>query len=483
MESKKLVKNYIYNTIYQILLLIVPFITTPYISRVLGVTNIGIFQYVHSNTSYFVLIGVVGTSLYGQREIAYLQDNVIERTKAFWEIELFRLISSSVFLIIFYCLFCIKSGYTLIYTICSLEIMSAAIDISWFYMGLENFKTIVLRNIVIKVLSVISIFIFVKSEEDLLIYTICMVVPTIIGNFSLWFNLKNDLGKKVFQLGNTIQGIKKRLPLIIQMFLPQIAMDVYLVLNKTMLGIFSHSMDQVGYFSQAEKIVKIVLTLVSSLGTVMLPSMAAAYSRGDTEKITNTIKSVFKFMYSLSFPLLFGLCAITPTFIPVFLGDGYDTVVSLIVIMSPIIVIIATSNVIGRQYLLPTNQQRAFTWSIVFGAVVNFISNLLLIPTLEALGATISTVLAELSVTIVQCYVAKDNLPLKKCILSGIRYLLFSIPMYIVVKIVILYIPGTSLIKIAIGIFAGIISYFVELMVSKDPVMQEMVVIVRKGKQ
>ena len=184
MKNKKLFKNYIYNTIYQVLVLIAPLITTPYISRVLGVTNIGVFQYSQSIARYFVLIGAVGTTLYGQREIAYLHDEPKERSIAFWEIEIFRLITTFLCTIFYYCVFCRRGAYSDISLIFALEVIATAFDISWLFMGLENFKIIVIRNTIIKLAGIISVFIFVKSPEDLGIYTMCETVPILLGNIS-----------------------------------------------------------------------------------------------------------------------------------------------------------------------------------------------------------------------------------------------------------------------------------------------------------
>ena len=472
-NNGKIVKNFIYNTAYQVLVLIAPLITTPYVSRVLGVTNIGIYQYSQSIATYFVLIGAVGTTLYGQREIAYLQDRPKERSIAFWEIEIFR-IAAVLFVSIFYFfIFCLYGRYTSIYMILTLEVLATAIDISWFFMGMENFKLTVIRNTIIKLVGVIGVFIFVKNKNDLGVYTFCVTAPLFIGNISLWLSLKKYLVKTDLDIKKLIYGIKKKLKPILILFLPQIAMDVYLLLDKTMIGLISPDIDQVGYYSQAQKIVKLILTIVTSLGTVMLPAMSAAFAKGDTESIIKSIKSAFRFIYMLSFALMFGLCAVANRFVPLFFGDGYEPVVLLMIVISPILVIIATSNVIGKQFLLPTNQQKAFTISIIAGAGVNLIFNLVLIYYFNAVGASIATILAELSVTIVQCIYVNNQLPLKKCLLSGIRYLLYGIVMFVSVKGADrLMADKNSILQILLLICIGAVIYIGQLIVFKDPVIK-----------
>ena len=471
MGNIKIVKNYIYNTIYQILILIAPLVTTPYVARVLSVTNIGVYQYAEAIVNYFVLVGAVGTTLYGQREIAYLQEKPKERSTAFWEIELFRLATTLICTAVFYVVFCVRGTYSEVFTILTLEVLAVAFDISWLYMGMENFKLIVIRNTIIKVTGVISVFLFVKKPSDLGIYTLCVTAPLFLGNISLWFSLK----KYIVATGSTIlelaRGIRRRIEPILILFLPQIAMDVYLLLDKTMIGIFGSSIDQVGYYSQGQKIIMVFVKIVSSLGTVMLPAMSAFFSKGDIDGIMISIKRAFRFTYMLSFALLFGVCAIARRFVPLFFGEGYEPVIPLMIIISPIIVIIGTSNVIGRQFLLPTNQNKAFTASIFAGAVVNFTLNTILIHFWDAVGASISTVIAELVVTGVQCWFIKGMIPFKDILRLALRYCLFGFVMFAVCKTFDYLLPIDRIWVVIVIVFMGIFVYSSELLLTKDPIV------------
>lgn len=483
MKNGRLIKNYIYNTLYQILILVAPLVTTPYVSRVLGVTNIGIYQYSQSIATYFVLIGVVGTTLYGQREIAYLQDKPKEMSIAFWEIEMFRIAAVFLCALAYFLAFCTHGQYPEIYRILTLEVVAAAFDISWFFMGMENFRLTVIRNTIIKLTGVICVFLFVRTPNDLGIYTVCVTAPIFVGNISLWFALKKYLVKTNITVHKLIKGIGKRLRPILILFFPQIAADVYLVLDKTMIGILATDIDQVGYYSQAQKIIKLALTIVTSLGTVMLPAMSAAFAKGNNESIINSVKSAFKFIYMLSFALLFGLCAIAPRFVPMFFGDGYDLVVPLMCIISPILVIIATSNVIGKQFLLPTNQQKAFTFSILAGAGVNFTLNLVLIHFWNAIGASIATVTAELVVATVQCMYVRKQLPLKECLTSGIRYAIFGAIMCGVVRVVGNLIHGSNVLVLTVMILGGMIVYGAELIFTRDPMLKMGIGLIKNRKK
>ena len=481
MEAKSkntLVKNYIYNTAYQILVLIAPLISTPYVSRVLGVTGIGIYSYAQSIATYFVLVGAVGTTLYGQREIAYVQNDPAKRSKVFWEIVIFRFTAVTVCSVIYYLIFAMHGQYAEIYKILTLEVWATAFDISWFFMGMENFKITVIRNMIIKLCGIILVFTFVKTADNIQLYTWCLTLPVFIGNISLWFSLKKYLVKPVCSV---FKDIPKHLKPIFILFLPQIASEVYLVLDKTMIGIIGTDIDQVGYYTQAQKIVKIVLMIVTSLGTVMLPAMSSVFAQGNKDQIITSIKTAFKFIYMISFALFFGLIGVASRFVPIFFGAGYDLVVPLISVIAPILVIIGTSNVIGKQFLLPTRQQGAYTVSIIVGAVVNFVLNMILIQFFAAIGASIATVLAELAVTLVQIFYIRHQLPLRECFKPIFRYFFLGLGMFLIVRSVGKILPK-GVIPLCCMIFIGMITYVLGLVITKDPMLKMGIAMIKKKK-
>ncbi len=474
MSQSKVIKNYLYNTAYQLLVLLAPLITTPYVSRVLGATGIGIYSYAQSIATYFVLIGAVGTALYGQREIAYAQDKE-SRTKVFWEITLFRFISVAVCTAVYLAAFGFGRQYSDVYRILTIEVVATAFDISWFFMGIENFRLTVIRNSIIKFVGIVLVFVFVKGAGDVGIYTACLTVPILIGNISLWISLPKYLSKTKIRARGIVRHIKPTLVL----FVPQLATEIYVVLDKTMLGALSSNINEVGYYTQASKIVKIVLMLVTSLGTVMLPAMSAAFAKGEKEVIKSSIRKAFRFVFMLGFALLFGLCGIAKNFVPLFFGAGYDKVVYLMMGISPILIFIAMSNVMGKQYLLPTHQEKAYTSSVVTGAAVNFVLNALLIPKFDAAGATIATVIAEFSVTAVQAWWVHKQIHIWKCIAPGVKYLILGAVMGTIV-----YgtgeLLGGGFVAVVIQILVGVVVYALELIITKDAMLKEGLALVKK---
>ena len=470
-EKSSIKKNYFYNLFYQLLIMVLPFITTPYVSRVLGANNIGIYSYTYSIVSFFISFGSLGISLYGQREIAFVQDDKKKYSKIFWEILLLKTITLSISMIVYWITFVYgNNDYRIYYKILTLELIANIIDISWFFQGLEDFKKTVIRNTIVKILSIIAIFIFVKTKNDLIKYFVIYMLSTLLGNASLWFYLSKYISKvKIREL-----NIFKHLKPTIMLFIPQIAVQVYTLLDKTMIGTIISDKSEVGYYEQAQKIVKTALTIITSLGTVMMPRIANTYSNGDKTKVKEYMYKSFNFVFLLAFPLILGLISVSDSFVPVFFGDGYEKTSQIIKIISPIILFIGLSNVTGTQYLLPTKRQTEFTLSVVTGAIVNFIMNSILIPKLGAIGASIGTVIAELTVTSVQIYFTRKDFEWKEILKMSVKYIISALIMF-AVCILFNKVIKSNLLSTILQIIFGAISYFVCLLIFKDKLVKEIV--------
>ena len=422
----KVEKNYFYNLSYQILIIIVPLITTPYVSRVLGAKGVGIFSYTNSIVQYFILFGCVGLNLYGQREIAYVQHEKIEKNKVFWELVILRIITVFISLLVYFFSLTAHGMYAVIFSIMSLDVLASMVDISWFFQGIEDFKKIVGRNLIVKITGVILIFLFVKTSGDLYLYVICQSSTLFFGNLSMWVYIPKLVGK--VQLKEL--DIKRHVKPTIVLFLPQIATSVYTVLDKTMIGLLTGNEEEVAYYEQGQKIVKIAMTLVTSLGTVMMPRVANLFKQNRLEQVREYLLKSFRFVFFLSFPMMFGLMAISCNLVPWFFGDGYHKVVPNMMVISPILLIIALSNIMGTQYLLPIGRQKEYTLSVVVGCFINFFMNLFLIPHLLSIGAAIATVVAESCVTGVQVYCLRGDFDFRLIIKKNTHYMISSFVMF-----------------------------------------------------
>ena len=474
MGQKSIVKNYLYNLSYQILIIILPLVTASYLARVLGPKGNGIYIYTYTIVNYFVLFGSLGISMYGQREIAYLQNDKIKRKKTFIELVIFRFIAIAIASVIYYFYFMRKGEYVIYYRILFFELLAAGFDISWFFQGLEDFKKTVIRNITVRLTSVALIFILVKQQSDLNKYLAIYAFADLIGNISLWLYLpKYFKGIKVENISFT-----KQIPAIILLFVPQIANKIYNMLDTTMLGRIIADKSETGFYEQSQKIVRVLLTVVTSLGTVMVPRMANMFANGEKEKISHYMKKSFNFTYMLSFPIIFGLIAISRDFVPWFFGPGYTKVILLMNIIVPIILLMGVANIIGTQYLLPTKRQKEFSISVLGGIFVNFILNYILIHLWKSVGACIATVISQIVVDVIQCYFVKDEIDLKEMFKLSFKYLFAGIMMFICCMLVRIFLSGFTC--FVVQVLIGIMVYLGILIIFKDELINLIIENIRK---
>ena len=464
MKKKSLKKNYIYNVCYQVLLLIIPFITTPYLSRVLGADGVGLNSYATAMVSYFTLFASLGTGTYGQRAISYVQNDKEARSRVFFETFLFRLIMV-VITLIFYgiCLFIIKDNL-IIYLILALNIVNIAFDITWFFQGLEEFQKTVVRNAIIRILNIIFIFVFIKDSNDLVIYVAGTVILSFLGSISLWTYLPKFVCK-VNKL-NPFRNFKT----IIKLFIPTIAIQIYTIVDKTMLGSFTNNYLENGYYEQAEKVYRICLTLVTALGTVMVPRIGKTFKEGDIDKVNEYMYNSYNFIWFLAIPITFGLFAVSDIFVPVFFGAGYEKVNILLPLLSVLVVVIGLSCVNGVQYFIPIGKENIYTLTVVVGAIVNVILNIVLIPKYFSIGASIASVVAETCVTLVGfIYIYKKKLlSIKKILLMSIKYFVSGLVMLLCLIVIKDYVVGVSILNLLLLVFMGAVIYVIMLFILRD---------------
>lgn len=458
------VKNSIYNVIYQLITIITPIITLPYVSRVLGESGIGRQAYTNAISQYFILLGVIGINIYGNRQIAYVRDNKEELEKTFWELMLLRIITTGMAYLLYIVIFVLfNSKDRTIYFIQSINIIGAMIDISWFFMGIEDFKKIVYRNLITKVIGVILLFTFVKSSTDVLIYILILSLTQFLGQLTMWTYIPKTISFRRV----SYRDITTHLMPSISLFIPQLAAQVYLLLDKIMLGWFINEAE-VGLYDNSQKIIRLTMTIVTSVGTVMIPRMSNIYAKGDMEDFKKKIYEVFSFMSFISIPMAFGLMAIVYDFKPWFYGSGFQGIELLIIINSIIIVFGTWCNILGFQTLIPMKQERQFTISVFAGAIINFLLNLVLIFKYKSLGTSIASVIAELTVPVVQMYYLRNFINLKVLFNDVKRYLLVSLIMsFCVILLSTGLKPSAFSTLLEIG-FGGVI-YLLLLILSKDP--------------
>lgn len=466
MSKKSIGKNYLYNMSFQILVMILPLVTTPYISRVLGAANIGAYSYTQSIVYYFTLFGCMGLNLYGQREIAYVQDDKKKRSKVFWELIIIRIISHTASLFIFCVTFINDKQYAVLYLIQIVDIVASCLDISWLFQGMEDFKKLAFRNIVVRLFAVLCIFLFVKTSDDLYIYAICYSASLIIGNVIMLVGLPQIITRVNLPDLELAKHIK---PCVI-LFLPQIATSIYNVLGKTMIGVITGIEEEVAYYEQAQKIIKVAMSFLTSIGTVMLPRIAYIFSKKDHSEIQRYMTESFRYAFFLGVPLSFGMIAVASGMVPWFYGGGYDKVVPNIIVIAPIILIVGLSNVIGVQYLLPTGHQKEYLISVLCGSTINIVLSVVLIPKFQSIGAALASVVAELSVLLIQIILTRKSFAYREIVKKSYKYIIAGVVMYLVIFVFVTDYDSSVLLTVKQVIVGGIV-YIGMLLIMKDELL------------
>ncbi|MBW3078680.1 flippase [Bifidobacterium simiiventris] len=469
-------KNYVYNLMYELLAIIVPLVTTPYVSRVLGATAIGDFNYVTSIVSYFGLFAVTGTVSYGNREIAIRQKNEYDRSKLFWEIFIFRFLFC-VFATILYVFFFLNFllQYKFLFLVQLFTAASWFIDVSWFCQGMGNFKVTAIRNSLVKILCTVGIFVFVKSSHDLWIYNLLNCASIFLGNVTMWgYVLKNVIYIPLRKMNVFIHSKQ-----IFSLFIPVLAVQLYTMLNKTILGALSNT-TEVGYYSQAERVIKIALTIPSSLISVMFPVMALLYSEKKIQQLHEYISKVMDFIFMLSLPMMVGCIVVAYEFVPFFFGPGYDSVVPVMQVLSFLFIILNIGRLSGT-ILVSIGKQNLYTRAVVVASIVNIILNIIFISLFQmgSLGVSISTVIAEVLATVIQAKYVGDIISPKAILESFIKYC-YPMGFMLVVLLILNVILPIGIISLIVKILVASLSYFLILALRKDRMLSSLLAQIKR---
>lgn len=461
-KASSLKANFGYNFIYNILNIIVPLITAPYISRVLGADNIGVYSFTSSILSTVLMIGALGSATYGQKEMATVQKDPQARTQVFWEIFVIRATTTAVAILCFVPM-ALVSEQLLIYLLQVPYLVAAIFDISWFFQGIEQFKYITLRNSLVKIVSVIFTFLFVKDQNDLPIYLLILGISQLGGNLSMWPYLKGNIKKGQYR----ITRIKKHLSGMLVYFIPSIAYQIYAVLDKAMLGMIANAYDENGYYEQAYRIINMVITVITAYTVVMRSRMSLLFAEKQTEEIKQKMTKSSEVIAFLVFPMSFGLAAVAAGMVPWFFGDGYDKVTTLLYVFSPIFIFMGYSHLIGTHLLTPSGRQVKSNIAQIVAAASNVILNAILIPMFYSVGAAIASVIAEIVIVILYFWFVRHEYSLvvalktgwKKCVSAAIMGVaVFMLSRQFEVSIL------NSFIEVAIGAMM----YIVILLMLKD---------------
>lgn len=424
-------KNIAFNFTYQLLIIIVPFITAPYLARTIGASGVGTYSFSQSMALNFTYFALLGLSNYGNRSIASVQDDKRARSKIFFEIYSMQLITFGISLVAYLLYIRFFSIDKTASVIMLLWYVSSAFDINWFFFGMEQFKLTVTRNMILKLLSVVCIFSFVKSRHDVYIYIAIMASTTLLSQLCLW----PYLSKFIFFVKPSGRNILAHFKPNLVLFIPVIAISFYKIMDKVMLGYMS-TMAEVGYYENAEKIINIAVSLISAIGTVMLPRMTALVVNHKKTESRRYLDDTMLVTLAYVNAVMFGLFAIAKEFCMIYFGSGFSTTGRILEFMAVVVVFLGCENVIITQYLIPNRRDRIYIVSAVIGALFNFGINLYTIPRFASIGTAIGTICAEFAVCAYQLFMVRKNVNIIKYMIYEIMFMLTGIIMFGLIRLV-----------------------------------------------
>lgn len=457
-----LVRNYLYNVAYQVLVLLAPLVTAPYLARVLGAECLGIYGYIAGVSSVMQTVMMLGLYTYGNRQIAYSRDDPDAVNRAFWELMSLRCFCGAIGLVA-YIAFAIGSKYRL-YAFAYLPWLVANIlDISWLFVGFEDMKPTVMKNAGIKLASILGILIFIKEQEDLWLYFLLISVGTLLGNISLY----PYAGKYVSFPELKANGIAEHLKGSVSLFIPEAAASLLLQVNRVLLGSVLPDADQTGFYDQGDKIVNIPMTFVTVFSTVMMPRVAHEVSAGSEESAGYYVVEAGKPALMIAIPLSLGIAGSAANLVPWFLGPGFEPVIPVVQILSPIVVANCLMGMTGSQYLTARNETRFLSFVNAIGLMLVLMLDALVIRSYGALGAATSIVVSRFVVSILQLVKVRNNLPLRKLIRPCVHYIAAAMIMLVVIEVDAFMVPHGAVLTI-VQFVTGVLTYFTILKLLKD---------------
>lgn len=448
-------KNFILQAIYQLLILGIPLILSPYLTRTLGSNELGIYSYTYSIAYYFVIAATLGIHKYGARIISQVKDDKILLRKTFWSLFILHIILSIISLIGYGVFLLIIKEHTIIFAVQGLFVLSALFDITWLFYGIEDFKNVIYRNTLVKIVEVILIFALVKTTNDTLVYTLILSASIFLGQFIM---LPLAI-KRIKFIKFSLKDVKEHIKPMLLLSISVLSVSIYSMVNKTLLGIIATKSD-VAFYEYSDKIVRIPLSVITTLGMVMLPRMSYLNSINDTKNSKIYIHNSMYFVIVISLACVFGIAGISDIFALLYYGEEFAITGKYILLLSPIILVISIGDVIRSQYLLPKNMDKEFTTSLVVSAILNLILNLALIPFLGVYGAIIGTLITEALVNLLQLWYARNDLPIKKYLLVSIPYLIIGLIMFVVVRVIGM-ILDINIITLIIQVISGGLIYLI----------------------
>ena len=399
----------------------------PYITRILGKDALGINSFGQAIVGYFVLLGNLGITIYGAKAIAECRDDKNSKQQKFAECVTYQFFFNVIAILLYNSWVIFQGDY--IYFLFNIIILTSMTDLSWAYTGMERFDLIAVRNLIIKIVGTLLIFLFVKHQEDLSLFIIIQQGVLLISNVVFWFELdKLEIVPRFSSLTLSLKNIFK--PAIF-VFIPSVFTSLYLSLNKVMLGYLS-SIDEVAIYDYPNRLVRIGITFIGILGTVMMPRLAYLYHNQSKQEYQNKTKDLFRYSLLISVPAFFLLELIALPLCDMFFSEAFEGADIVIKIVAPTLI---TSGLSLYVIYVSLNKMKTFLNCVVIGALVSLVLNILLMPKNGAIGAAISLLVTEMIVHILLLYYLRS--------IYSLRYLLKIIAICTFIYILLVIVLGT----------------------------------------
>lgn len=471
--------NYILNLINTGTQMLFPLITFPYVCRVIEADSIGQINFFQSIISYISLFTCLGIPMYAIREIARDRSDVVQMNRTAMEILLLHSMLTLVgyAIVAILCLTVPQIQVNIpLFLILSLTIFFTAIGCEWFYQGIEDFKYITIRGLIIKTVSVVLLFIFVKSKTDLLYYGCYTVFGVLGGNIFNFFRLRKYIHRENIIFSEL--HIKRHIKPVLKVFSFSVVTSIYLQLNTVLLGFLKNAL-VVGYFAAATKVMQMLLTMSACLSSVMMPRASHLIAENKEDEFNRLIQKSYDFTLAIALPMTIGLIFCAPSLITALCGVKFEHSILPSQIIAPIILMVAISNVFGIQVLFPKGKINIVTLCCGIGAVADLILNLCLIPFFSYIGTSIAYLGAEVATTVSMYFIGREYIPIIYFKKSHLTYALGCIVMaFVLYGLSLLQLPTLTILLLQ-GC-CGVLAYFIILCICKDDMLIQILSKIKK---
>ena len=474
--------NYFFNLANKIISLLIPLIVTPYVTRVFSSERLGIYTYTNTVASYFVTFTLMGISMYGSKRISLKRHDESAVNDEYATLLTVQLLNACLALLVYlgYVTFFVTANQD-IYWIQILYVISAGFDMTWFLSGLERFREVAVRNVFVNVLSAVLIFILVRTEADLGIYTLIKVGTILLSQLVLFAPV---VAQQRFRLPG-MQQIGTAYKGLLLLFIPVLADTIFQTMDKVMLGIYA-SYAAVGLYYSSRMITDIPQTVITSLNMILFPRITNLLSRDKKDEADKLFYRSFILVIALSLATAFGVSAIAKDFVSIFFGQSYAAVADYVPALSLYICLAAWSGTVRYQYLIPHSMERVYVVAIVLGSGINLVLNALLIPYFDVYGSIFATIVSELVICIYQTYPIRKDIPLKGLLGYVLVFGALSSLMYAAIgglRLVLLGSVSTFvllLVEVVLGVLVFAVATAIYLYLWNKPLWQAVKQMIRK---